>query len=104
VLEEEFVRLVHEFTIRGEFYFGFWAVAGAVESKGPLHRHFYVALKCVVVLPQWGETRCCRLVLRQQLDCTEHFIWPRESSPHRIDVDLWDRNATGIRVHRSLEH
>jgi hypothetical protein len=45
VLEEEFVRLLHEFAIRGEFYFGFWAVAGAVENKDPLHRHFYVAFE-----------------------------------------------------------
>jgi hypothetical protein len=45
VLEEEFVRLLYEFAIRGEFYFGFWAVAGAVENKDPLHRHFYVAFE-----------------------------------------------------------
>jgi hypothetical protein len=45
VLEEEFVRLVHEFVIGGEFYFGFWAVAGTVESKGRLHRDFYIAFE-----------------------------------------------------------
>jgi hypothetical protein len=45
VLEEEFVGLVQEVAIGGEFCFGFWAVAGAVESKGPFHRHFYVAFE-----------------------------------------------------------